>query len=207
MTARPACDFGDFDRDAHGCLPIKALVAVDDSCDVGPDCFSMTTNERTTARKRKDKTVNDTEQIAPLPLVETPLAHANVAEVQPSVDIPDVMALIPKGEPTSGSTVMIAMIAVVGSGAAMKLWQTISKNKHEERMKELDQKSNDHSKCHAERMALESRVNEIAAKLDEATKSKPALPDLPDFDEIEERLSKIEKATAQKKPSSTSTKK
>jgi uncharacterized protein HemX len=138
----------------------------------------------------------------------------------------DVKALLPKdGSGGSMITVALALIAVGGGGAAWKFYQNFAKQKHEEKMKALeiqasaqqDKKDDDkHEKCAAERVALESKVSSLEARLAEAEKAakeakeaaeaaaKKGELELPfDADDLQDRLAKLEKILvppAKKKP-------
>lgn len=137
----------------------------------------------------------------PIEVPVAPPAHVAIVEQPSTTGVADIQALLPKdGSSATGTTVLLAAVAVAGSGAAMKLWQTISKNKHEERMKELERKENDHAKCEVARAALESKVTAIDGRLTSVEESSKSLelPDMPDFEEIESRLKKLEKGAAPK---------
>ena len=144
-------------------------------------------------------------------LTEVPGVPLNATE--------DIKALMPKdGSGGSMITVMLALVAVGGGGAAWKFYQTFAKQKHEQKMKELElqaetqQKQNDdkHEKCAVERVALEAKVSALEARLAEAEKAaKDAAAaaeaaskgggeiELPfDADELQDRLAKLEKALA-----------
>lgn len=144
-------------------------------------------------------------------LTEVPGAPLNATE--------DVKALLPKdGSGGSMITVMLALIAVGGGGAAWKFYQTFAKQKHEEKMKELelqagakadkqdDDKHDKHDKCATERVALEAKVSTLEARLAEAEKAAKEAADaakeaakkgeveLPfDAEELQDRLAKLEK--------------
>jgi len=147
---------------------------------------------------------------APEAMTQAPAAQTAVGELG---------GLLPKdGSGGSAITVMLALIAVAGGGAGWKFYQSFAKQKHEQRMKELElkekrleiqsqseDKKDDHKACEAaraaDRAALEAKIAELSAKLDaKASEEKPApapptLPDLPfDPEELNDRLEQIERA-------------
>lgn len=129
----------------------------------------------------------------------------------------DILALMPKdGSGGSMITVILALVAVGGGGAAWKFYQTFAKQKHEQKMKELElqaeansnKKDDDkHEKCAAERVALEAKLSALAGRLADAEKMAKDAADAAasksepldvsfDADDMQERLAKLEKAMA-----------
>jgi hypothetical protein len=117
--------------------------------------------------------------------------------------ISEVKSLIPADGHANMITVALAAIGVAGGGAAIKLYQNMSKNKHEQAMKKLEleerrsEKQDDqHQQCNASRVALETKIASLTARLEELAARKPESSslDLGDFnpEELEERLKKIE---------------
>lgn len=120
------------------------------------------------------------------------------------------------GHDVSGAQVAMAVVAVAGGGAAIKLYNNISKRKHDEKMAQIESQKNekkksdkkdDHGSCNVARAALEARVlaaeqktAALEARLAEIQKkSQDSGLDF-DFDpeELQERIEKLEKAL--KKP-------
>lgn len=191
--------------------------------------------KKTTERKRMDDTqetgaaVSDAQIATPAaPVAAKEAEHVALTEV-PGVPLnatEDIKALLPKdGSGGSMITVMLALVAVGGGGAAWKFYQTFAKQKHDQKMKELElkaeaqQNKNDdnHQKCAAERVMLEGKVSALEARLAEAEKTaKEAAAaaeaaskgsselELPfDADDLQDRLAKLEKALSppvKKKP-------
>lgn len=138
-----------------------------------------------------------------------PVPDGGVAQVQALVEGPaNLQAVLPKD--ANGYTVLLGVVAVAGGGAAWKFYNDYSKRKHEENMARIEREPQDdsHKKCDAARAALETRLNEAQARLEAANvrleslqqavsslQNAPA-PKAPDFDtsELEDRLSKLEKA-------------
>lgn len=179
-------------------------------------------------RKDMDETIDladaGTSALAPVASAApaAPAAHTALTEVpgMPLNATEDIKALLPKdGSGGSMITVMLAVVAVGGGGAAWKFYQNFAKQKHEEKMKALEiqaeaqqnKKEDDkHEKCAAERVALEAKVSSLEARLAEAEKvAKDAAEaaqaaakgsgdiELPfDADDLQDRLAKLEKALA-----------
>lgn len=145
------------------------------------------------------------EKAAPLAGPPTaPVAHVSEAP-SPATAVAELQALLPKdGSSGTGVTVMLALVAVGGGGAAWKFYQSFAKQKHEERMKELEikaqkvenQNNDDHAKCDLaranDRAAWEAKVAALEARLAESEKRAPSLSF--DSDDLEERLAQIESA-------------
>lgn len=173
------------------------------------------------------------ERIKPLPgPPRAPVAHVSEAPV-PATAVSELQALLPKdGSGGSGITVLLALIAVAGGGAGWKFYQSFAKQKHEQRMKELELKEkkielqaeraddkNDHKACEAARAsdraaweskvaALEERLAEAEKKASESAASSPAQAPELDFDpeDLQDRISQIE-AALKKAPNKPSDKK
>ncbi len=151
-------------------------------------------------------------QQLPMP---TPPANTVASVGVPTTATDELSKLIPANGQIGGMTVVIAAIAVLGGGAAWKFYSQRSKEKHEEKLKEMElqasQPQNQHPSCKAENAAIHeelkklhgavsslsslhtsiSEVSERVAKLE----SKVESPELPEgFDDLEDRLKKIEKA-------------
>lgn len=192
----------------------------------------------------------------PLPApAPAPLAHKTVVEVPsgPPTAINEVKALV-GSDGGSMITVLLAAIGVLGGGAGWKFYQSFAKQRHEEKMKQLEieatrvekveavnaeraadlaeaqraeKKDDNHQKCSAERLALESKVTALESRLAEAEKAaqeaadaakaaseaaaaakqeaaKQDEPELPfnaeDFEGVKERLEQIEKALKKAPP-------
>lgn len=123
------------------------------------------------------------------------------AQVAAAPDLPaDLKSVIPAD--ANGITVVMALIAVAGGGAAWKFYENFSKRKHEENMARIENESkrqdDSHGKCEAARQqmmadftarmtALESKLQ---GSLDDVKVSGGSSESLED---IEERLAKVEK--------------
>lgn len=228
----PECEFADdIPRDAHGCLPVGALTAANGCRIPLGECFTIYNPDTAfnTRTPNKERPVADQHPDAPAPApaeekaaplagppaapLMAPVAHTAEAPV-PATAVAEIQALLPKdGSGGTGVTVLLTLIAVGGGGAAWKFYQSFAKQKHEQRMKELEIKEkkielqddkNDHKACEAaranDRAAWEAKVAALEARLADAEKraaEKPApeLPELPfDPDELQQRLAELEKA-------------
>ena len=179
-----------------------------DPADASGWTFNVTTEEDAPMKKHKTPEPEPTlEPVQPAPVTATlpPIVGATTATVGvPDNAIAEVKSLMPADGNANMITVALAVVGVAGGGAAIKLYQSMSKNKHDEAMKKLEieqqrsEKQDDqHQACNASRVALEARVVALTAKVDEmSSKSSGSSFDLGEFDpeEIEERLKKIEES-------------
>lgn len=146
---------------------------------------------------------------APLP---TPFQPTNATVGVPTTATDELSKLVPANGQVGGLTVVLAAIAVLGGGAAWKFYSQRSKERHEEKLKEMElqasQPAAQHPSCKAENEALQTElrklnesvggltqriqnVTERITKL-EAQIESPDLPEgLADFDD---RLKKVERA-------------
>lgn len=138
----------------------------------------------------------DEEPPPPLPSPSpAPVAHKAVVEV-PSTTVAEVKSLLP-ADGGSMATVLLAAIGVLGGGAGWKFYQNFAKQRHEQRMKQLEieatrvekveavkaeiaaenaearreQKDDSHQKCSVERAALEAKVVTLESRLAEAERA------------------------------------
>lgn len=221
----PECEFAaDIPRDSQGCLPVGALTAAKDCRISHGDCFTlMNPDNAFGTRKEKTRMAKPPKHPAPTPEVApevapeaapeeaeeqapplpaparaplVPQAHTEVPA--PHTAASELSALMPKDASGGAISVMLALIAVAGGGAGWKFYQSFAKQKHEERMKQLEieatrvekveavnaeraadlaeaqraeQKDDSHQKCSAERATLEGKVEALEARLVEAEKA------------------------------------
>jgi len=170
----------------------------------------------------------------PLPaLPSAPRAMPSPQALSEHVSVPDtaiseIKQLVPANGDAGVSTVLLAAIGVAGGGAAWKFYSQHSKNKHNERMKELElqaasqqqKQDDDHTKCSVERAALEVKVVALESRLADAERraadaaasaekavqaaSKEAPFSLDDLDGVREKIAELEKRLVEapvKKPS------
>lgn len=165
-------------------------------------------------RKSNVKTTAPIEAVEETVPASTPEA---LLSLMPDGGVPSVEALVaapanlqaalPKAADTNGFTVLMAVVAVAGGGAAWKFYSEHSKRKHEENMARIERSDDQHGACKAERAALDAKLSQVAERLegalrrlDEVAKSleqvraeAPSLGGL-EPDVLEERLEKLEKA-------------
>jgi hypothetical protein len=98
-------------------------------------------------------------------------SESNHVETVPSVavpsDLPDLKAMIPADGKVTGATVAMALVAVAGSGAVIKLVKDHLERKAELREKELDKKQSDHAQCEAARAADAEKTRVALAAVEE----------------------------------------
>ena len=96
-----------------------------------------------------------------VPPVET------VPSVSVPTDLPDLKALIPADGKVTGATVAMALVAVAGSGAVIKLVKDHLDRKAELKEKELDKQQNDHGQCEMARAADAEKTRAALAAVEE----------------------------------------
>ena len=112
---------------------------------------------------------------APPEAPAAPVAHESAPDVPAVAQLANA---IPSGHSDAASVAM-AVVAVAGGGAAMKLYSQIAKQKHQEKM-------NEHAPCAA-------RIAELEAKLAKVESASVSLGSA-DVDELVERIEALEKA-------------
>lgn len=168
--------------------------------------------------------------VAPTPQVVEPLALPTLPQPPPTVatvGVPttamdELAKLLPANGQIGGMTVILAAIAVLGGGAAWKFYSQRSKEKHEEKLKEMElqasQPTQQHPTCKMENEAIHAdlrRLNEnlqgvsgsiqnVSASIQEVAQrvakleAKVESPDLPEglenLGEMEDRIKKLERA-------------
>ena len=103
----------------------------------------------------------------PKPDVSAPEPVETVPSVSVPADLPDLKALIPSDGKVTGSTVAMALIAVAGSGAVIKLVKDHLDRKAELKEKELDKQQSDHAQCDAARAADAEKTRVALAAVEE----------------------------------------
>lgn len=131
---------------------------------------------------------------------------AQVAVPSPATAAHEIAGIANQAGGANGLTVALAAIAVLGGGAGWKFYSQWAKQKHEERMAEIERgpRTDDESRKRCEGHAQESRaaVERIEAKLDSFARRLDALEaSKQEFSgsmalgtDVEERVSKLEKA-------------
>ena len=99
--------------------------------------------------------------------VSTPETVETIPSVSMPADLPDLKALIPSDGKVTGSTVAMALIAVAGSGAVIKLVKDHLDRKAELKEKELDKQQSDHAQCDVARAADAEKTRVALAAVEE----------------------------------------
>jgi len=99
----------------------------------------------------------------------------------------------------SSLTLMLAMLAVVGGGAAWKFYTQYSEQKHEQKMKQLEMQAQAQGlagaqppPCQAAKVKLEAELNQMKAKLEGLDRKLAFTADF-DADLLERRMKKLER--------------
>lgn len=219
------CRIPSTDADASGCVPFDVFVMSTRGCEVeAGSCFYLGatpvdkhghpvdddggSGDCVHDKKMETVVMSDGNETAST-TSSTPVPETGATTLTETVGVAptavaDIKQLMPADGNATGVTVALAVVSVAGGGAAFKLYQNLSRQKHEQRMKELDQKNDGHEQCAVQRAALESKVAAMETRLAEAEKSGAKQLELPfDADELEDRLARIEKSMepeAPKKP-------
>lgn len=138
-----------------------------------------------------------------------PAAAAPVAQIavpSPATAAHEIAGIANQAGGANGLSVALAAIAVLGGGAGWKFYSQWAKQKHEERMAEIERgpRTDDESRKRCDGHAQESRlaVANVEAKLDSFARRLDALEaskqeissSMTLGDNVEERVSKLEKA-------------
>ena len=129
---------------------------------------------------RHDASTMDAADAAPPEAPAAPTAHESAPDVPAVAQLQNALP----ATRSDGAAVAMAVVAVAGGGAAMKLYSQIAKQKHQERMSE-------HAPCAARIAELEAKL----AKVEGATLNLGGV----DVDELLERIEKLEKAAKAKR--------
>lgn len=131
---------------------------------------------------------------------------AQIAVPSPATAAHELAGIANQASGANGLTVALAAIAVLGGGAGWKFYSQWAKQKHEERMAEIERgpRNDDEGRKRCEGHAIESRaaVERIEAKLDSFARRLDALEaskqqisaSMALGDDVDERICKLEKA-------------
>lgn len=148
---------------------------------------------------------------APVLSEPTPSAPADVpvtATTEAPSAVAEVNSVIQQAGGANGYAVLLALIAVAGGGAGWKFYQTLAKQKHEQRMKELELQAdtkNNHQACEAKHALLQGKVDELSSKLtalEQKSETTIAAGNVLDPEEVEKRLKKLEASLKRTKSTS-----
>ena len=135
-----------------------------------------------------------------VPVTDAPTVAPTAAPAPAVVQVVEVPKLA-EPAPSSDSSVMMALIAAAGGGAAWKVYQTLAKGRNATRLKELELESarqeKQHEKCATLHAQLVQRIDELTKRLDDVKQGVDAGGggldiDMDDFEDMQKRLKKLE---------------
>jgi hypothetical protein len=102
-----------------------------------------------------------------MPVLDDAPPVETVPSVSVPTDLPDLKAMIPADGKITGATVAMALVAVAGSGAVIKLVKDHLDRKADLKEKELDKQQNDHGQCEMARAADAEKTRAALAAVEE----------------------------------------
>jgi hypothetical protein len=102
-----------------------------------------------------------------MPIIDDVPPVETVPSVAVPSDLPDLKAMIPADGKITGATVAMALVAVAGSGAVIKLVKDHLDRKADLKEKELDKQQNDHGQCEMARAADSEKTRVALAAVEE----------------------------------------
>ena len=136
---------------------------------------------------------------APVPVVAAPApVEAQTVAPDPTSAAAELQGLVGAAGGDSTLAIVLALVAVLGGGAAWKFYTKNSEQKHEFKMKELELKAQQPSQspppCVVKHGELDAKVAAVEAKLGKVeSKTAGMSVDGPSSDELDERLVKLER--------------
>lgn len=139
--------------------------------------------------------------VAQIESVAVPVTAAPTAAPAPAVVQVVEVPKLAEPAPSSDSSVVMALIAAAGGGAAWKVYQTLAKGRNATRLKELELESarqeKQHEKCATLHAQLVQRIDELTKRLDDVKQGVDAGGggldiDMDDFEDMQKRLKKLE---------------
>lgn len=139
--------------------------------------------------------------VAQIESVAVPVTAAPTAAPAPAVVQVVEVPKLAEPAPSSDSSVVMALIAAAGGGAAWKVYQTLAKGRNATRLKELELESarqeKQHEKCATLHAQLVQRIDELTKRLDDVKQGADAGGggldiDMDDFEDMQKRLKKLE---------------
>jgi len=131
--------------------------------------------------------------------INTMPENTNSATIQPDPTANSINQIAQTTGGDSSLTLMLAMLAVVGGGAAWKFYTQYSEQKHEQKMKQLELDAQaaglagaQPPPCQAAKVKLEAELQEVKAKLEGLDKKLAFTADF-DADLLERRMKKLER--------------
>lgn len=139
--------------------------------------------------------------VAQIESVAVPVTAAPTAAPAPAVVQVVEVPKLAEPAPSSDSSVVMALIAAAGGGAAWKVYQTLAKGRNATRLKELEleaaRQDKQHEKCATLHAQLVQRIDELTKRLDDVKQGADAGGggldiDMDDFEDMQKRLKKLE---------------
>lgn len=139
--------------------------------------------------------------VAQIESVAVPVTAAPTAAPAPAVVQVVEVPKLAEPAPSSDSSVVMALIAAAGGGAAWKVYQTLAKGRNATRLKELEleaaRQEKQHEKCATLHAQLVQRIDELTKRLDDVKQGADAGGggldiDMDDFEDMQKRLKKLE---------------
>jgi len=125
--------------------------------------------------------------------------NTTAQEVQPDPTANSINQIAQTTGGDSSLTLMLAMLAVVGGGAAWKFYTQYSEQKHEQKMKQLELEAQaaglagaQPPPCQAAKVKLETELNQMKAKVEGLDRKLAFTADF-DADLLERRMKKLER--------------
>ncbi len=119
------------------------------------DTFEEPPRRKPMSLPRQMPTVDDVPPVETVPSVSVPS------------NLPDLKAMIPADGKITGATVAMALVAVAGSGAVIKLVKDHLDRKADLKEKELDKQQNDHGQCEMARAADAEKTRAALAAIED----------------------------------------
>ena len=126
-----------------------------DGTEADHDTFEEPPRRKPMSLPRQMPTVDDVPPVETVPSVSVPS------------NLPDLKAMIPADGKITGATVAMALVAVAGSGAVIKLVKDHLDRKADLKEKELDKQKNDHGQCETARAADAEKTRAALAVIEE----------------------------------------
>jgi len=125
--------------------------------------------------------------------------NTKAQELQPDPTVNSINQIAQTTGGDSSLTLMLAMLAVIGGGAAWKFYTQYSEQKHEQKMKQLEMQAQAQGlagaqppPCQAAKVKLEAELKELKTRLEGMDRKLTFLADF-DADLLERRLKKLER--------------
>lgn len=131
----------------------------------------------------------------PVPAPTAPAPTTTATVQAPGSAATELIGLVQSAGGNAGLAVVLAVVAVLGGGTAFKFYSQSSKQKHEERMKRIENEQDSHQQCTAARLQLEAKLAQLETKVDGISQKTASFSI---SDDVEERIEELEKQLKQK---------